>query len=40
MKKLAKLPNGVHNDDPLAADDDDVARIAREMEAKYVSWDS
>jgi len=35
---LAKLPNGTHNnDDPLAADDDDVARIAREMEAKYVS---
>ena len=37
VKKLAKLPNGTHNDDPLAADDDDVARIAREMEAKYVS---
>ncbi|CAH1726947.1 unnamed protein product [Chironomus riparius] len=35
VKKLAKLPNGTHNDDPLAADDDDVARIAREMEAKY-----
>ena len=35
---MAKLPNGAHNDDPLAAgDDDDVARIAREMEAKYVS---
>jgi len=36
---LAKIPNGLH-DDPLgtggAGDDDDVARIAREMEAKYV----
>lgn len=42
QKKLAKLPNGIHNnndDDPFGGggEDDDVARIAKEMEAKYVS---
>lgn len=39
QKKIAKLPNGNH-DDPLGGgggDDDDVARITRELEAKYVS---
>ncbi|CRK89368.1 CLUMA_CG003124, isoform A [Clunio marinus] len=34
QKKIAKLPNGNH-DDPFAEDDDNVERIARELEAKY-----
>lgn len=39
QKKLAKLPNGNHEGDPFNADNDgDVERIARELEAKYVSW--
>lgn len=37
QKKLAKLPNGNHSD-PFAGDEnDDVERITRELEAKYVS---
>lgn len=36
QKRIAKLPNGNH-DDPFAEDDGDVERIARELEAKYVS---
>jgi hypothetical protein len=38
QKKIAKLPNGTNNSDPFGGDmEDDIARIAREMEAKYVS---
>lgn len=36
-KKIAKLTNG-NQDDPFAANEDgDVERIAKELEAKYVS---
>jgi hypothetical protein len=40
LKRLAKIPNGVAHEksgDPFGDDEDDIARIAREMEAKYVS---
>lgn len=36
----SKLPNGnpLGEEDPFAENDDDVARIAKELEAKYVSF--
>lgn len=37
QKKIAKLPNGNHSDPFGGADDGDVERITRELEAKYVS---
>lgn len=37
QKKLSKLTNGNANDDPFGGgDEDDVAKLARELEQKYV----
>ncbi|KAG5671134.1 hypothetical protein PVAND_001348 [Polypedilum vanderplanki] len=43
LKKLAKIPNGAGYEkanDPFGDDEDEIARIAREMEAKYGSGSS
>lgn len=37
QKKIAKLSNGNHDDPLMAGEDGDVERIAKELEAKYVS---